>query len=379
MSEKRRLTVKKLQETVSSVRKGTFPYKEKEPKKIDFKKYNEAQINEIVDFLEAMRDIVDLADLRLQEKAAVQRGPGRPPTSIKDVVKAQLMESYFGVSDRVSQGFQRLFREKVGITSDFTYKTIERGYDPERCEELLDEVFRITNEVGNANEKEFSVDGTGDPCTMKVNYESKRAEQRKQKQTKASKDKETSQETGKEHDDAFPGKKHDFQYSVFTIGATTKIIGGFATTDDHSHGELSFFREVVEETLCNCPRFDTLYGDGIYANRVTCALLEEPVITPYFLPKSNVTFRSKGVPLWKRMLVSFAENPQQWLESYHERSISETGNSMLKRREPTKIRKKLSPRKGIQEALKFMVHNIRQICYLRYLRPQLLKLEIIGN
>jgi len=109
---------------------------------------------------------------------------------------------------------------------------------------------------------------------MKVNYESKRAEQRKQKQTKASKDKETSQETGKEHDDAFPGKKHDFQYSVFTIGATTKIIGGFATTDDHSHGELSFFREVVEETLCNCPRFDTLYGDGIYANRVTCALLE---------------------------------------------------------------------------------------------------------
>ena len=40
-------------------------------------------------------------------------------------------------------------------------------------------------------------------------------------------------------------------------------------------------------------------------------------------------------------------------------SISETGDSMLKRREPAKIRKKLSERRGIQEALKFNVYNIR--------------------
>ena len=166
---------------------------------------------------------------------------------------------------------------------------------------------------------------------------------------------------------------------MLSIGTTTKIIGGFATTDDHSRGELSFFKDVVKETLSNCPRFDTLCGDGIYANRVACALLEEPEVTPLFLPKSNVTFRSKGVPLWKGMLYSLARNPQKWLESYHDRSISETGNSMLKRREPTKIRKKLSERKGIQEALKFNVYNIRQICYLRYLAPNLLSTSILGD
>jgi transposase len=79
------------------------------------------------------------------------------------------------------------------------------------------------------------------------------------------------------------------------------------------------------------------------------------------------------------MRYSLLENPQWWLEHNHERSISETANSMLKRREGTKIRKKLSPRKGIQEALKFMVHNITQICCLKYLRPQLLNVELIGN
>jgi transposase len=369
MSTKHKLTTKKLQETISQIRKGNFPYKTKEPKKIDFTKYNTAQINEIADVLETIRDIVDKAYGRLQHTSIVQKGPGRPSISMKDVVKVQLMESYFGVSDRVSQGFLRLFREKLGIASDFSYKTIERGYDPERSEELLEEILKITNELGNSNEKKFSIDGTGDPCSMKVNYESKRSQQRREKESK----------TRNEASDLFPGKKRDFQYSVFSIGTTTKIIGGFATTDDHSYGELSFFKEVVEETIGNCPMFDTLCGDGIYASRVACALLEASAITPFFMPRSNVTFRSRGVPLWMSMLISLTENPQQWLEAYHDRSMSETGNSMLKRREPAKIRKRLSDRKGTQEALKFMVHNIRQICYLRYLAPKLLAHNIIED
>jgi transposase len=369
MQSKHKLKVKDLRQTILNIRTHTYPYKQKEPNKIDFTKYNLAQINEITDILEGIRGIVDLADQRIQQRTLPSKGPGRPKAPPKDVLKVQLMETYFGVSDRVAEGFFKLFREKLAISSDFCYKTIERGYDPPRSEELIDEVLKITNEIGNANEKHFSVDGTGDPCTMKVNYESKRAAQRKEKQAKPT----------KEGSDVFPGKKHDFQYSVFTIGVSTKIIGGFATSDDHSHGELSFFKEVVLETIDNCPKFEVLYGDGIYANRVACGLLAQRQITPYLLPMSTVTFRSKGVPLWKSMLYSLAENPQQWLESYHNRSMSETVNSMLKRRESAKIRKKLSSRKCIAEALKFMVHNIRQISYLKYLKPQLLKIEVIGK
>lgn len=168
------------------------------------------------------------------------------------------------------------------ISSDFCYKTIERGYNPERSEELLDEVLKITNEIGNSKEKKFSIDGTGDPCTMKVNYESKRAEQRKEKW----RGKQVSEGT-RSAEDAFPGKMRDFQYSVFTIGTTTKIIGGFATSDDHSRGELSFYEEVVGETIDNCPEFDTLCGDGLYANRVTLTLLGKAGLEAFFLPRSK--------------------------------------------------------------------------------------------
>jgi len=357
----------KLREIVTRVRNGTFPYEEKEEKEIDFRAYNKAQINEIADVLEMIRDVVDTASKRLQKPAA-KRGPGQPPVPTEYVVKVLLMQSYFGVSNRVAEGFLRLFKEKLGIASGFSYKTIERGYDPERSKELLDEVFRITNEVGNPFETKFGIDGTGDPINMKVNYESKRAGQREEKEGDAEK-----------RSDAFPGTKHDFQYSVMSIGLTTKVFGGFSTTDDHTIGELSHFKGVMEQTIGNCPSFDTLAADGLYANRLVCAFLEERDVTPYLLPKSNATFRPKGVALWKHMLCDLIADPQKWLEGYHNRSISETGNSMLKRREPTNIRKKLSERKGIEEALKFNIHNIRQIGYLQYLAPHLLRTEVLAG
>ena len=72
-------------------------------------------------------------------------------------------------------------------------------------------------------------------------------------------------------------------------------------------------------------------------------------------------------------------DPQKWLENYHSRSVSETGNSMLKRREPTKIRKRISERKDTEESLKFNVHNIRQIGYLSYLAPHLLKPAVLAG
>ena len=79
------------------------------------------------------------------------------------------------------------------------------------------------------------------------------------------------------------------------------------------------------------------------------------------------------------MLYALITDSQTWLENYHYRSISETGNSMLKRREPTKIRKKLSERKCMEESLKFNIHNIRQIGYLWYLAPHLLRLEVLAS
>ena len=47
----------KLREIIKSIRDGTFNYKEREEKKINWTKYDYAQINEMADYLDNIRDI----------------------------------------------------------------------------------------------------------------------------------------------------------------------------------------------------------------------------------------------------------------------------------------------------------------------------------
>ena len=167
-----RKTTEDLRNFVKSVRDKSFPYERREEKERNWHDYDQAQVNEIADVLETIRDVVNMASSRIPEE---KRGAGRPPIPASDIVKVMLMQAYFGMPNRIAQGFLRLFGEKLGISYEFSYKTIERGYDPERTKKILDEVLKIMNETGNPLEKIFSTDGTGDPNTMKVNYESKRS------------------------------------------------------------------------------------------------------------------------------------------------------------------------------------------------------------
>lgn len=137
------------------------------------------------------------------------------------------------------------------------------------------------------------------------------------------------------------------------------MIAGLYTTDDHSIGELSMFPDIMARTVNLCPQIDAMLGDAMYSNRKICSIVDEYGITPYFLPKTNATFRSKGVASWKDMLYGFVDDTQSWMEQYHMRSISESVNSMIKRKMPTKIRKRLSQGKTTEEILKINMHNLR--------------------
>ena len=352
-----------LRNLVKSVRDKSFPYEKRDQAERNWHLYDQAQVNEIADVLETIRDVVNIASSRIQEE---KRGAGRPPVPASDIVKVMLMQAYFGMPNRIAEGFLRLFSEKLGISSEFSYKTIERGYEPERSKKLLDEVQRIMNESGNSTEKIFSTDGTGDPATMKANYESKRSQQRIEKEKRKGE---------KEQSDSFPHTKgkHDFQYSSFSVGVHTKMIAGLYTTDDHSIGELSMFPGIMAQTVDLCPQIETMLGDALYSSRKICSTVDGYGITPYFLPKTNATFRAKGVPSWKTMLYGFIDNTQYWMEQYHMRSISESVNSMMKRKMPVKIRKKLSQRKKTEETLKINMHNLRQYSYLRRTNPEMIK------
>lgn len=346
-----RHTTEELRELVRSVRDGTFQYDGRPKKSLDWSTYDEVQVREVSSMLGMITKFVDVASGRVQFQ---ERGRGRPPVyPPSDVAKALLLQSYFGVSNRVAAGLVDLFKEKLGISKAFSYKTIERGYDPSPVTLILQQVFRLTNELGNAKEDAFSFDGSGDPTSCKVNYESVRSEQRRASDGPVD----------------WQGSRHDFQYGLSSVGVHTKLIGGFKSTAGHSVGELSMFPGVLSQTYHNCPGMKMALGDALYSTRSACALVAQYGARPYFFPKQNSTFRSHGVPAWKEMMYGLVEDPQGWLHAYHMRSISESVNSADKRRFPWKLKKKLPWRKETESFLRRDMYNVRQYFYLSCLQP----------
>ena len=359
----KRHTVDELRGLVRSVRSGEFEYKEKPRKSLDWSSYTEAQAYELANMLYLITKLVEEAVSRVPAEELEKRGRGRPPTHFPaDIAKVMLMQSYFGVSNRVAAGLALVFKEKLLLSDTFSYKTIERGYDPGPVTRILQEVFRLTNEYGNANEDTFSFDGTGEPASTKVNYESTRSEQRRR------------EGGGDDDQGSWPSSsKHEFQYSESSVGVHTKIFGGSTSTEGHSVGERSMFPGVLSQTRINSPSMKTVLGDGLYTTRPACSMVTAAGARPYFFPHVNSIFMAHGVPSWKEMMHEFVDDPQGWLRVYHMRSISETANSMDKRRFPWTLKKRLAWRKDVESFLRRDVHNIRQYSYLSYLEPDLIK------
>lgn len=356
---------KELRSIISKIREGTFEYVSRDEKKTNWTKYDQAQIHEMSDFLNNIRDLVDKAKIRIMERTAPNiKKVGRPPTDPFDIVKVLLLQTYTGSPNRVAEGLLLLFGEKLGISAHFSYKTIERGYDKETVNEILDEITGIANEIIGGEEDTNSIDGTGFSASNKVNYAAKRQKQNSKRSK--SKSNVKSDETV---DDTFPKsntgkKKMDFVYSVLSAGVRHKLISGSMISHDHSIGETTMFPEVFRQAVVNNPNIENFLGDGIFSCRWLTDLVSGHDITPYFLPRRNVTFKSKGFAGWNDMLHLLHDDPQGWLEEYHMRSISETVNSMIKCRFGSPLRKRLDNRKETETKLKIVAHNVRRIGYL---------------
>lgn len=353
-----RLKERRLQEIVSSVREKEFKYESRERKHINWKAYDKAQYREMSEMLKFIRKLVDLAEERVEarKRPTKQKPFGRPaeiPPS--DVLKVLLMQTYLGVSNRVAEGLELIFNEKLGLRTDFCYKEIERAYDDADVRALMNEVRKLSNEPVKGLETTFSIDGTGYSTSSKQNYQSDRSKQQKENASK------------KAASDYFPSGEKPYVSSVGVLGVRYKLYASWSNTVDRHCGERSMFEDVFSDAIEMHPSMDVFLGDGLYANRPTCAAVSSHGITPVFLPARNVTMKKKKVQSWVDMLTWLVDHPQEFLRVYHLRSISETGYSMDKRAFPKRIRKRLAARKRTETSLRYLCHNLKQLVYIKYL------------
>ena len=338
-------TLKKL---LGAIDAGDFKYESKEKEPINWTAYDQAQINEINDMLEYIRDVVDRAvrELHIRERYAKDREkPGQPAIFPGDLAKSILMQQYFQASNRVTQGIVNLFHEKMGISSSFSYKSIERAYDNKYVQEILKKIFEITQEPVAEKERSFSTDGTGFPTSIKYNYEQEKH-----------------------------GKKGDernldmFEQAILTVGSTFQIIADFIITDNPHANESPYLKQAVNSVSETYQNIDLWTADAAFTSRENTSTIGSVGATPRIYPKVTDTFQAKGSPEWKEMHYDFVAKTQEWLRDYHKRSISETVNSTYLRMYPKPLGRRIRLRRLNEASTRVCGYNIKRLVYLKYLK-----------
>ena len=119
-----------------------------------------------------IRDIVEQVAHNLDlPKTPKHKKPDRPKISSADPAKGILLAQYFSLSNRATQGYVLLFKEKLCLTALFSYQTIERAYGDMEVRQILQEIFELTNVPIKELEHKFGPDAIPLSTSAKQNYE----------------------------------------------------------------------------------------------------------------------------------------------------------------------------------------------------------------
>lgn len=323
---------------IKDVRGRQYKYVPREDKPIDWFSYDLAQINEINDYITLTRDIID--EIR-QEIGDIDQGRvGKPPTSCFDRAKAIMVQQYFECSNRVAAGLMKLFKEKLRLTKELSYKEIETAYENPYVVLVLKLLFEKTNEPVRGKETDFTGDGTGLTTSIKQNYADDKGDEKKMRL---------------------------YDRMIFMMGTKYKLLSAVDITEGTAHEGPSII-PLLEDTRSLHGNIGSVSYDGAaYAYDIMDYIANTLHAKPRILPPVDAVLKSYGCLAKKRMLLEFLHTTQQWLREYHVRSLSETRNSEDKRVFPRPLLKRLDNRRHIEGYAGACRYNIRKLVYNYYL------------
>ena len=341
-----------LQQTVSHVREGTFPYRSRPPPRRDWTLYDRAATHEARDLLDLLGSVAETLAERVPAWAEVPEDHvGRDPIVPLDRVRGLLWQSYRGVANRSAASELGLLGRELGVTRDYSYSTVARAYHDPEVLLALRALLWLTNEPVRGQERGFAIDGSGFATAVAHHYTSSRGRQR-----------------GVEREEgAFPSAPRPWVRNVANVGLDYQLVAGWKSWADPTKGELSAFGEVFRMTAALHPGAKVQLGDGLYAVRWVVGEVAEAGMEARFLPRRDVTLKCLGEPAWPRSLWGLVKEPQEWLRTYHERSRVEAFWGAIKARNPSKVRKRKVHAQVVEATLRAVVYNLRRLCYWKWI------------
>lgn len=335
----------KLQRCVSDIRDHTYEYQERPPPKRDWARYDEAQTHELADVLDLCNSLIDP-----HPEPTPSGGRGRPPLhAAKDLAKVILLQIVFKTSNRVTAGYARIFREKLGLHRPIKYKTIERAYASSRVIGLLIIAFETIVRTIEPTTTGYTLDGSGIPSSIKGNWE---------------RDKASSKAAG----DRFDG-------AITMVALPSQVISAYVPRRIGFTSEVDQLPKLVHKTIGTL-RGGRLTGfvcaDAGFQSRNNCEVIVAAGGVPRIMPKRNVSLKTLGAPSWTRMLNQLMNDPQKWLEEYHLRSLAETSWSLYVWLFPRPLRRRVPRRRASEHLARFVVFNLVRVsrCFRQGHLPQ---------
>lgn len=273
----------------------------------DWSAYNASQVEELNVVVELIRSLVDGLDIK-----EFRRRVGRSAAQTRDILKCCLLQQYMGLSDRRLEAWLWLLNEKLGIEDVPSFSTVCKHSSDPKLKDYYEQLLVKTNEPVKDLEHSFSTDSSGFGTKNTVPW------------TTVKKVK---------------GSRKDYVKGHFTIGRVFKLVSAITVTAGRA-GDSPQLPEHVEKTTSIFSQIYCWCCDSAYLARKNCSLLWNENIFPFIKPKSNSTIKKKGSMAWRYMMELWRNAREIFDLFYHGRSISETGNSVIKRLMNPILRKK---------------------------------------
>jgi len=276
---------------------------------IDWAAYTQAQIDDVVNALEFIRERVDNA-----EYLSTPGKVGRPLTDPKLLAKAILLAEFLGAPERPAQGWTRVLGPAVGIHEQIDDRVLGDAYNRPEVLFILKQVF----DQNKTSDGRLSGDGTGLETTRKQNYESKK-------------------------------KAGTYLTSIVD---SREIVQAFDATGLHEQQAMHL---LVKQVLGDSLRLDAGFND-----RKLVFKIDKLGMIPYVFPKCNNVLN--GSLAWKNMYMELFLDVMQWLTQYHLRSHSESFHSSFKEVYGAVTKRRLTAITS-QITARIILHNRRRLSY----------------
>lgn len=303
-----------------------FVYQDKPLPQIDWKAYNEAQLNEKELFLELLTDVLSLFEFE-----EIQR-VGRPTSSTKDMLYSMVLKNYLKNSSRRTVSDLKILQDLDYVEQVPCYSTLMNFFNDSKITSILEKIVELSALPLKEIEEDFAIDSSGFSTSVFGRWFDYKYDEEKESRI--------------------------YRKAHVMIGVKTNVVTSVQITKQSGEGsaDINHYKPLLHKTAINF-KVKEVSADMAYLSRTN---LEETVqlgAMPFIPFKSNVTGGGNGL-VWRKLWLYFKEQQQDYHEHYHKRSNVETTFSMIKRKFGSNLMTKKYVANVNEILCKIICHNL---------------------